>query len=302
MNLRKRNLVLLAVIFSLLPLAMAQAPTFEQEKAWQYLCDQVKLGPRVPESQAIQKTRSLILDTLSHCGFTTHVQSFRAYAPLLGREAEGINIIGLKPGSRKQTPLVISAHYDTRPRADMDSQPQRRVLPIPGANDGASGVAVLLAIAESLKMTTPPQSVALVFFDLEDSGEPSDVSGYCLGSRFMASNLPAPIAEFELGINLDMVGKKDLRLLQEMYSLRAAPAEVNQLWEIGAQVAPKAFVKRQGVAVYDDHIPFLERGKKFINVIDFDYAQWHTVDDSIEQCSSESLKAVGETILQFLFR
>lgn len=278
------------------------APPFNEATAWSYLIKQVEFGPRVPGSQGHKQVQHLILSTLSECKFSTCTQQFTAYAPLLGTHVEGVNIIGVKTGGTSSPPIVISAHYDTRPRADMDPIAERRLQPIPGANDGASGVAVLLGIAEALRETTCPRPLALVFFDVEDCGTPDDVTGYCLGSRFMADCLPTCLHDFELGINLDMVGKKNLRLTQELYSLRAAPREVELLWDVGARTAPGTFVKRQGIAIYDDHVPFLEKGKKFINLIDFDYPQWHTMDDSVEQCSSQSLKAVGETILQFLFR
>lgn len=285
-----------------IPIFGTPLPNVDEQRAWQFLVQQVQFGPRVPNSEAIRKTRQLISRTLAESGCTTSSQVFRAYAPLLRTDLEGINIIGLMPGKADKAAVVLSAHYDTRPHADRDPNPLRRKEPIPGANDGASGVAVLLAVAEALSRTPPPRPVAFVFFDLEDCGEPSDERGFCLGSRFLAANPPPHLADFEVGINLDMVGKKDLRLRMELYSLRAASEEVRTLWEIGARNAPEIFVKQQGVAIYDDHIPFLERGKKFINVIDFDYPQWHTTDDSVEQCSSKSLKVVGDTLLQYLFQ
>ncbi|MGB9690708.1 MAG: M28 family peptidase [Candidatus Sumerlaeaceae bacterium] len=285
-----------------LPAQVVAPPTIDEQKAWRFLVHQVELGPRVPTSEAHRKTREFILRQLAESGCTTFTQTFHAYAPLLAKNVEGVNIVGITPKDSKTASLVLSAHYDTRPSADMEMNPDKRHQPIPGANDGASGVAVLLAVADALQETPPPKPLAFVFFDLEDSGQPTDVKGYCLGSRYMAANLPPQLAEFELGINFDMVGKKDLHLPMEQYSLRAASDEVRVFWAVGAQVAPNTFVKQQGIAIYDDHVPFLERGKKFINVIDFDYSQWHTTDDSVEQCSSESLKAVGDTVLKFLFQ
>lgn len=302
MMIRFQRLILSITAVTLFAAPTLAAPRFDESKAWDFLIKQVEFGPRLPGSPEHKRAQNLILSTLSECGFSTCTQQFTAYAPLLGKHVEGVNIIGIKSPSASRLPVVISAHYDTRPRADMDPVAERRFQPIPGANDGASGVAVLLGIAEAFRETSCPRPLALVFFDLEDSGVPDDVTGYCLGSRFMVEHPPACLPNFELGINLDMVGKKNLRLTQELYSLRAAPREMESLWDIGARTAPGIFVKRQGMAIYDDHVPFLEKGKKFINLIDFDYPQWHTMDDSVEQCSSQSLKAVGETILQFLFR
>lgn len=279
----------------------AENPRIDEHRAWQFLTTQVSFGPRIPESAALQKTRALILETLSQSGFSTHTQTFRGYAPALGRIVSGTNIYGLIPphGTAK---VVFSAHYDTRPVADMERSAQRRSQPIPGANDGASGVAVLLSVAEALKNTTPPKCLALVFFDLEDSGVPSDPNGYCLGSQHMAANLPSELQAFEIGINIDMVGEKNLRLPMEVNSLRAVPEATRLFWQIGSQVAPHTFVNETGMPIYDDHMPFLQIGRRYINVIDFDYPQWHTLDDSVEQCSSKSLKAVGDTLLQFLFQ
>ncbi len=301
---RPRPLLLFTVwVFAHSFFAMAenQMPRFDADRAWFFLTQQVDYGPRVPGAQAHKKTQELIISTLSASGFSTHTQRFRAYAPLLGKEVEGTNLYGVKPPA-SQARYILSAHYDTRPRADMDPRPEYRTQPIPGANDGASGVAVLLAIAESLKGTTPPHPIALVFFDVEDSGIPQDVRSYCLGSQALADSLPTELLSMELGINIDMVGKKGLRIPMELYSLHAARSEVETLWDVGTRTAPSVFVKKEGRPIYDDHMPFLERGRKFINVIDFDYPQWHTMDDSIEQCSPQSLKAVGETLLRFLFQ
>jgi len=281
--------------------AATQPPRLNAERSWHYLCEQVNYGPRVPGSESIRKTRQLIIATLERNGFSTRTQTFRGFAPALQREVSGVNIIGIRPAGA-QARFVISAHYDTRPIADNDPDPARRGQPIPGANDGASGVAILLGLADALAETPPPHGVALVFFDVEDCGMAKDPYGYCLGSRFMAQNLPEELENFALGINLDMVGKKNLRLPIEINSLRHAPDEVFALWEVGQIVAPSVFVNQKGREIYDDHVPFLERGKKFINVIDFDYPQWHTGADSIEHCDSQSLKAVGDTLLRFLFQ
>jgi hypothetical protein len=274
---------------------------FNGERAFAYLRQQVEFGPRVPNSLAHEKTRALILRTLSECGFTTSVQEFESYAPAMKQVLRGFNLIGIyPPGSRAQ--IIFSAHYDTRCVADRDPNPERRALPIPGANDGASGVAVLLELARIIPQreagSTP---IALVFFDLEDQGLGSESSGFCLGSRYLAANLPPCLADFEIGVNLDMIGDAQLTLSYEPFSLQAAPELVEAIWEIGARIDPAVFVKRKGPPVYDDHVPFLEKKKKYINIIDFDYPQWHTSDDCVEKCSPRSLKTCGDTLLQFLY-
>jgi Zn-dependent M28 family amino/carboxypeptidase len=275
---------------------------FDAERAFGYLRQQVAFGPRVPGSAAHEQTRALILRTLSECGFTTSVQEFEAYAPAMKQVVRGFNLIGIyPPGSRAH--VILSAHYDTRCIAELDPNPARRELPILGANDGASGVAVLLELARVIHqrkaLNTP---IALVFFDLEDQGLGADSRGFCLGSRYLAANLPPALIDFEIGINLDMVGDAQLTLPYEAFSFQAAPELVEAIWEIGAQVDSAVFVKRKGPAVYDDHVPFLEKKKKYINIIDFDYPQWHTSDDCVEKCSPRSLKTCGDTLLQFLYQ
>jgi len=297
----RSSVSLLLIFCGVAALAAESVPQVDSKQTFQFLVEQVSFGPRIPESTSTEKTRQLIFQTLAESGFSTHTQHFRAYVPVLGREVHGQNIYAIKP--KGQNPLVVySAHYDTRPIAEKDPRPEKRTQPIPGANDGASGVAVLLGIAKALSNVDPPKPLALVFFDLEDGGLPQDPSGFCLGSRYLAANLPPELVDFECGINLDMVGKRKLRVLYEKFSFDRCPDLVEQVWSLGEKVAPDVFVKQRGIPIYDDHVPFQEMGKKYINLIDFDYPQWHTSDDSVEQCSSESLKTVGDTLLRYLFQ
>jgi Zn-dependent M28 family amino/carboxypeptidase len=276
-------------------------PQFDADAAFSHLIAQLGHGPRTPESPGIAQTRKHIFTTLGACGFSTSTQPFTAIAPVIGRMIHAENIIGVHPpGFRAR--FVLSAHYDTRPVADMDPDPSRRGMPIPGANDGASGVAVLLELARIFGACPPPSSVALVFFDAEDLGTNREPTGFCLGSSHMAANLPPALEEFEAGINLDMVGDRNLVLPMEAISLAHAPELTQALWGIGSRLHPEVFVKRQGPSVYDDHVPFLEKRKKFIDVIDFDYPSWHTTEDSADKCSPRSLKAVGDAILQFMYQ
>lgn len=271
---------------------------FDGQRAWQHLVRQIAFGPRVPESQAIHRTRAYILSELGACGLTTGSQGFRANAEVLGREIQATNLYGIcSPGMRSK--FVLSAHYDTRPIADREKTPERRAMPIPGANDGASGAAVLLELARVFAAMQPRPAVALVFFDAEDLGQPMNDKGFCLGSRYMAAHMP-PELDFETGINVDMVGDADLRIPVERFSLERATEIADSFAKHAARLHPEVFTTDTGTPVFDDHMPFLQTGRKYINVIDFEYPYWHTLHDTADKCSPQSLQTVGETIASFV--
>ncbi|MGI8905144.1 MAG: M28 family peptidase [Candidatus Sumerlaeaceae bacterium] len=271
---------------------------FDGQRAFSDLILQCELGPRLPGSNAHQKTREHILSVLEHSGLTTGSQPFTANSQLLGKSIAGVNLYGTYPKA-PSIKYLLSAHYDTRPFADQEKSPEKAAKPVPGANDGASGAAVLLEIARQLPKLNLPHSVGLVFFDLEDHGLPTDSNGFCLGSQFMAKQLPATL-QFENGINVDMVGDADLRLPVEGHSMRRAPDLAKRFWDLGARLHPAIFVKQSGPPVHDDHIAFLELGKPYIDIIDFNYPSWHTLGDTVDKCSPESLQAVGDTLLEFI--
>jgi hypothetical protein len=275
------------------------ASLFDGERAFVDLVRQVQAGPRVPGSPGLSATRELITSTLAANGWSVGLQDFRVESPLLKQEVDGQNIFGVYP---KGAPVkyVVSAHYDTRPFADMDPDPAKRQQPVPGANDGASGVAALLELARVIPQAKPGHGIALVFFDIEDHGAPGNNMGFCLGSQHFANNTPESVQGFQFGINLDMVADIDLKLPMEGYSLTRAPKLTFDLWSKGNALYPEVWVKQRGPSIYDDHMPFLALGKQYIDVIDFDYAPWHTTADTTDKCSPESLDIVGDTIFTFI--
>ncbi len=277
----------------------AQTARFDGERAMADLIRQVDAGPRIPGSPGLAATRDLIRTTLGEAGFDVHTQSFTTTSPLLGVPVEGENIFGVYPKGAK-VKYIISAHYDTRPYADMDPDPARRKDPVPGANDGGSGVAILLELARCLAKTPPTHGIALVFFDVEDHGGAGDSMGFCLGSRYFARNLPSQVQGFQHGINLDMVGDATLKLPMEGYSLNGAPKLTFDLWRTGSQLYPQTWVKARGPSIYDDHMPFLAQKMNYIDVIDFEYQPWHTTADTPDKCSAKSLEIVGHTVLTFI--
>jgi len=276
----------------------ADGPAFNAERSYAYLETQVNSGPRLPHYPGLEKTRDLIKSTLAKNGFQIGTQPFMGTSQLLKQEFQGINIYGIYPKGAT-VKYLISAHYDTRPVADEDPDPAKKLQPILGANDGASGVAVLLEMSNAIPKLKLPYGIALVFFDLEDHGLAQNDQGFCLGSEYMASHLP-PELKFEGGINLDMVGDKDLGLPMEGFSLQAFPDLTQKLWAVGEKLHPGNWQGETGRAITDDHMPFLKRGEPFIDVIDFDYPQWHTTGDTADKCSAKSLGIVGDTMLHFI--
>ncbi|MDD3642746.1 MAG: M28 family peptidase, partial [Candidatus Krumholzibacteria bacterium] len=171
--------------------------------------------------------------------------------------------------------------------------------PIPGANDGASGVAVLLEIARLLGRHEPPVGVDIVLFDGEDSGETGAAADWCLGSAHFARNLRGyrPFA----AIVIDMIGDRDLDIPMESYSLAAAPALLGELYDIASGLGYAQFRRERGPAIIDDHLPLIRAGLPAVDLIDFDYPWWHTLDDTPDKCSPRSLEAVGRVLVEYLW-
>jgi Zn-dependent M28 family amino/carboxypeptidase len=197
---------------------------------------------------------------------------------------------------RSQAPpeIIIGAHYDSRILSDADTDPFRQTQPVPGANDGASGVAVLLGLARSLPEDTV--AVWLVFFDSEDNGRIADWD-WILGSRaFVAKNAVAPRAV----VVVDMVGDSDLNLYMEQNSDTALRAEI---WNTAAGLGyGSVFIPQPKYSMLDDHTPFLEAGIPAVDIIDFDYPYWHTTQDTPDKVSAESLSAVGATLRAWILQ
>ena len=174
-----------------------------------------------------------------------------------------------------------------------------------GANDGASGVAILLEIARQLQASPANPGIDIVLFDGEDYGEPRDLQHYLLGSRYYVDHPFLPMAQQV--ILLDMVGDANLTLKIDPVSYRSAPRVMEEIWSLAAELGYDQFQLVQGSAMYDDHVPFIEKNIPAIDIIDFEYPgpenrYWHTHDDTPDKCSPESLEAVGNTVLSWLYR
>jgi Zn-dependent M28 family amino/carboxypeptidase len=190
--------------------------------------------------------------------------------------------------------VLFVAHWDTRPVAEKSQNLAAQRMPTPGANDGASGVAVLLGVADALKAKAPTIGVDLLFADGEDYGDFTDSTETLLGSRYFAKHLPPGYTTL-FAVVFDMVGDKDLEILQEGYSISGAPEVVQRVWRTAEQRGHgRVFVNRAGQPLTDDHVPLQQAGIRAIDVIDFDFPYHHTTEDTIDKVSAESLQIVGD--------
>ena len=280
-----RALPVLLIVVIMLPGCSHRELVFDGRKAYEHVIAQCSFGARPVGSDESRRTAEYIVTTLQKLGWTVELQEF-TYRGVAGR-----NIIA----SRGAGPLVVlGAHYDTRSVADRDLvEPTQPVL---GANDGASGVAVLLELARTLDVDSGPLEVWLAFFDAEDQG---NISGwpFSVGASYMAQHL---VAEPQAIVVVDMVGDQEQQFLWETNS---DPGLQRTLWAIAADLGYEDyFVPRDGYAIIDDHLPFRQLGVVAVDIIDFDYPYWHTTQDTPDKVSSESLQRVGRGLENWLER
>jgi glutaminyl-peptide cyclotransferase len=269
-----------------LPQPTALAVPFDGQRAYADVQAQVGFGPRIPGSEGHAKIQEWMHEELVKAGWQVEVQESEA----LGHPIE--NIVGRRSDEPPQ--IILGAHYDSRIFADSDPDPAQHTNFVPGANDGASGVAVLLELARSLPEETVP--VWLVFFDAEDNGR---IEGWdwILGSREFVKNNPL---QPRAVIIVDMIGDADLNIYKERNS---NPDLTNEIWNVAKELGyEKRFIPEYKHSMLDDHTPFLEAGIPAVDIIDFDYPYWHTVQDTPDKVSAESLQAVGETLRDWIIK
>jgi hypothetical protein len=287
----------------------ADQPCVDGDRAFALLVELCEFGPRVPGSPAARKSGDWLLARMKALGDEAWEQPFqaavRAGHPLAKRNpelaAKGLAMRNLvcrfKPADTRR--LLLAAHWDSRPFADLDPDKNKRNQPVLGANDAASGVAILLELARCLKERPPACGVDIVLFDGEDWGEHGHLDEYFLGSRVHARALTRPLPE--AGILLDMVGQRDLRLPMEAYSAQAAPHLVEHVWSLAERMGfGHIFVREMGPAIQDDHLMLIQRGVPMIDIIDFDFPEWHTTKDTPAVCRAASLEAVGLVVEAFI--
>ena len=264
---------------------------FDGAVALSYAEAQMNFGNRIPGTEAHRQTGDWILAQLRSRADSVVVQEF-SHVTVDGDTLHLRNFIGkFRPEMSER--ILYVAHWDTRPTADNERNVAQRRLPTPGANDGASGVALLMGVADELQREPPIYGVDLLFVDGEDFGDFGVDKDVFLGSRYFADNLPDEYRPL-FAVVFDMVGDADLRLPQEGYSRDGAPEVVDRVWAKARELGlGNTFQSTVGNWVRDDHIPLQQAGIRAIDVIDFDYPAWHTTDDTLDKLSARSLAIVG---------
>jgi len=276
----------------------AAVPEFDQNHAFFLIEAQCAFGPRDPGSEGHRQCLEFLWRELSFWTDTVFVQSFTHHSQGRRKTIELTNIIGrTKPTERDR--ILLCAHWDTRPVADHDPIPENRSTPILGANDGASGVAVVLEIARRCALSPPDIGLDIILFDGEDYGFDDSPDEWLIGSKHFAKNIPRPFPRY--GILLDMIGDRDLEIPVEQASYYYAPGIVDKVWSAARNLGISTFQQEIGRSVYDDHIPLNEAGLPTIDIVDFDYAFWHTVHDTPANCSRKSLEDVGRVLLHVIY-
>ena len=261
--------------------ALASASAFNGDLAYQHVLAQVALGPRPTGTEAGWATGDTIIAELEKAGWSTEAQEF------LFKGVKGRNIIGTKG---RGPIIILGAHYDTRPAADHDPDPAKQGEWIEGANDGASGVAVLLELARVLEADKLKNEVWLAFFDAEDRGR-LDGWPFSVGARHLAESLTVTPQGV---VVVDMIGDANQNIFLEQNS---TPALREEVWAVAAELGYEAYIIPElKHTIIDDHIPFLERGIPAVDIIDFDYPYWHTTADTADKVAPDSLERVGRTL------
>lgn len=293
--------------------AFIQAPAFSADSAYAYIQAQVDFGPRVPNSEAHQICGNYLAAQLERFGAKVYNQ----YADLMaydGTILKSRNIIGAyNPDNKKR--ILLCAHWDTRPYADQDEEKNHH-RPIDGANDGASGVGVLLEIARQIQKQAPAIGIDIAFFDAEDYGIPEFYEGtykpdtWCLGSQYWGRIPHQPDYKARYGILLDMVGGKNATFYYEGYSKRTANHAMKKIWKMADKLGySNYFIQKNGGEVTDDHI-YVNQYRQIpcVDIIHYDTQEdtgfnptWHTLDDNMEHIDKATLQAVGQTVMGVIY-
>lgn len=290
-------------------------PTFNADSAYAYMQKQVDFGPRTPGSKAREACAQWLIQKLSTYVDTVKVQDFKTRG-WDGRIYDGKNIIAsFKPKSRNR--IILSAHYDTRPYSDHDSNPENHRKALDGANDGASGVGVLIEMARNMHQEKPEVGIDIILWDMEDFGPPvwegsADEDQYwALGSQYWSQNLDPSEALPKYAILLDMVGGKDNIFPKEYFSQEYAPQLMNKIWEQADELGyGDFFLNETGLAVNDDHLPLNKfAGIPSVDIIGVErdgnyfkfYKHWHTQKDNMEGISKKTLDMVGRVVMHVVY-
>ena len=276
---------------------------FDGTVAYGFLVKQTQFGPRGPGLPGHDRCLKFLREELRKHADAVLTQDFPFTLPA-GNRVQLTNLMAtFNPNATNR--ILISAHWDTRLWADRDPDKKNWDKPIAGANDGASGVAIILEIARQLRMKPPSVGVDLLLFDGEDLGKTGKPESFSAGSKYFASNLPAGF-HARFGINIDMVGDRNLEIYREQGSEQMAPEVQNLVFATARKLNIPAFNNALGEEVTDDHLPLNNVGIPTIDLIDFRYPDesnkyWHTLADTPDKCSAASLSAVGRVLMDILY-
>lgn len=304
------------------PKAASQSPAvvewtpavpFSGDQALRYVEKQTGFGPRVPGTEAHESCRRWLADTLRAMGAQVH-ELDTVFAPGGGAPRRVRNIYALvRPEAPRQ--VLLAAHYDTRPWADEDPDPAKHASPIPGANDGGSGVAVILEIIRNAANADAGTGISVLLTDCEDSGNPpgatfDDELSWCVGSQAFAASLPSGFTRPNLSILLDMVGGEGAVFRRELFSNHYARTATDAVWQAAARTPHAArFPDAVGGAVNDDHLPLIQAGIPTVDIIEASHPStgsfnptWHTMADDTDNISAATLQAVGDVVTEAIYR
>jgi glutaminyl-peptide cyclotransferase len=290
-----------------------KTPAFNADSAYNFVKVQCDFGARIPESKAAKECGDYLISYLKSKADTVYVQEFTTKL-WNGKQVKGRNIIAsFNPTSSDR--VLFASHWDSRLWADNDSDKTKQKLPVIAANDGASGVGVLMEVARVLHGQKLRQGVDLVLFDMEDQGSPQwadttieDQSDWCLGAQYWAQHLHVPYYTAKYGVLLDMVGYSGLRFLKEQQSMAYASSIMNNIWDIASDLGySNVFIDEQSGGIMDDHvwvnhyanIPMIDLVQNSPSCSFFPY--WHTTKDDMNSISKNSLAIVGKVLLVSIF-
>ena len=287
------------------PAAVVPAMDFNADSAYTYIARQLEFGPRVPNTEAHRRAGEWLASELRRHGAVVTLQKADLHA-FDGTTLHATNIIGqFNPEAADRVLLV--AHWDSRPWADADPDESRRSEPVMGANDGASGVGVLLEMARLAGIATPQRGLDILFVDAEDWGDEGIEESWALGARYFTEHPFRPGYLPSEAIIVDMVGGENAVFPREFFSQQGAPGLVDRIWGV-AHAAGYAdrFPNRMGGAITDDHVQFLAAGIPAIDIIQYSeptgfHPAWHTTGDTLGVISTPTLKAVGQTLTNYIF-
>ena len=273
---------------------------FDSNKAYNFVLKQCSFGPRYPGSEGHNSCKKYLIDQVDSYCKKTIVDQHIIVDPLTLDSVKIYNIFGkINPEMKKR--ILFIAHWDTRRFADKDPNPLNHKEPVLGANDGASGIAVLLTLMDYFsKNNTRNFGIDFLFTDAEDMGVYGKPETWAIGSKLFSQSYIGDLPQF--AICVDMVGDKNLEIKMEQYSYKMAPDLINHIWKLAASLGYSSFSWKSGSAIIDDHVSFSTATQiPSIDIIDLDYSHWHTINDTPENISQHSLEIVGTVLSQFIY-